>query len=150
MICKLKFEEKDIFLELARSFYSSEAVLHSIPVQYHENTFNELMRSDQYIECFIFRSHEGEVAGYGLISKTFSQESGGMVIWVEELFVLPRYRCCGFGSEFFAYLEKEIPASRYRLEIEPDNDRAVNLYKRRGYQALPYLQMVKEAAPVLN
>ena len=38
------------------------------------------------------------------------------------------------------------PAARYRLEIEPDNDRARALYERLGFEALPYCQMIREKA----
>ena len=41
------------------------------------------------------------------------------------------------------YIEKHFPAPRYRLEIEPDNDKARKLYERLGYKFLPYEQMLK-------
>ena len=31
-----------------------------------------------------------------------------------------------------------------RLEVEEDNERAVAVYKKAGYQPLPYMQMTKE------
>jgi len=74
------------------------------------------MRSDEYLECYIFE-HGGAPAGYALLNKTFSQEAGGRVVWLEDLFVLPEYRSCGLGREFLDYLEKNVPAARYRLEI---------------------------------
>ena len=33
---------------------------------------------------------------------------------------------------------------RFRLEVEEDNERAVAVYKKAGYQPLPYMQMTKE------
>ena len=46
-------------------------------------------------------------------------------------------------SEFFLYIEQHCPAARYRLEVEPDNPRAIALYERRGFRFIPYLQMIK-------
>ena len=67
-----------------------------------------------------------------------------MVVWIEELYLRPDFRSHGIGSEFFAFLEQEHPAARYRLEIEPDNERAAKLYRSRGYEVLPYVQMIKD------
>lgn len=143
MIRKIQQEDKETFLRLARQFYASEAVLHPVPDQYHLNTFQEMLRSDVYAEGYLFEA-DGETAGYGLISKTFSQEAGGLVIWLEELFLLPEYRSHGIGREFFRYLEENGKMARIRLEVEEDNVRAVALYEKLGYQSLPYLQMIKE------
>ncbi len=143
MFRKLTSNDKKLYFEFTDMFYKSDAVLHPVSEQNIVNTFNELMRSDEYLVCYVFENN-GEAVGYALISKTFSQESGGLVVWVEELFVLPEYRSMGFGSQFLNFLETDIPASRYRLEIEPDNQRAAALYKRMGYKFLPYSQMVKD------
>ena len=72
------------------------------------------------------------------------REVGGMVVWIEELYILPGHQGKGLGSAFFAWLEKNVPAVRYRLEAEPENVRAMSLYKRLGYEVLPYVQMIKE------
>ncbi len=142
-----KVEEKDwqVYLELARAFYHSEAVLHPIPDEYIENTWKELMASDRYVKAFLLERDE-KVAGYALLSFTFSQEVGGKVAWLEELFMLPEFRGQGLGKEFFAFMEENVESkvSRIRLEVEPDNDRAKRLYESLGYEDLPYVQMVKE------
>ena len=143
MIRKLQKQDENIFFKLTEDFYNSEAVLHSIPEKNYVNTFNEIMRSNDYLECFILE-HEGNTAGYALIVKGFSQESGGLVVWIDELFILPEYRSFGLGTELFKYVEANIPASRYRLEVEEENERAQSLYSRLGYKVLPYVQMVKE------
>ena len=136
-------KDREIFLKLASEFYNSEAVLEPIPFENHIKTFEELMRSDDYIDCYIFE-HDNNIAGYGLITKTFSQEAGGLVVWVEELYILKDYRSYGLGTEFFKYLENKIPAARYRLEVDENNNRATKLYSRLGYEILPYIQMIKE------
>ena len=65
-------------------------------------------------------------------------------VWIDELYVLPAFRGRGIGGSFFCWLHENIPAARYRLETEPENERARNLYARYGYKEFPYLQMVKE------
>lgn len=143
MIRKLKENERELYFELADEFYHSPAVLHPVNRKNYSATFEELMRSDIYAECFIIEYRE-HVAGFALISKTFSQEAGGLVIWIEEIYIKEEYRSHGLGNEFFEFLEKHRPAARYRLEIEPDNKRARALYERIGYKSLDYSQMVKD------
>ena len=142
MLRKITPNDRETYIALSEEFYSSDAVSHSIPVEFHEDSFDELMRSDEYIECFIFE-HEGETAGYALIAKTFSPEAGGVVVWIEELYVREGFRGKGLGKAFFAYMEQNYNVSRYRLEVEPDNVRAKKLYSALGYKKLPYEQMIK-------
>lgn len=147
LIRKITENDKKTYMELVNLFYHSEAVLHPVPEKNHENSWRELMRSGDYMECF-FIEEENKVAGFLLLSYTFSQESGGKVCWLEEIFIRPEFRGRGLGKEFFHFIESEIEpkVSRIRLEIEPDNDGARRLYRAMGYKELPYEQMVKELA----
>lgn len=143
-IRKITQSDKAVFIEMSREFYSSDAVLNNIDDSFHFNTFDELMRSQVYLECFIFETDKGEIAGYALLDKMFSHEVGGMLVWVEELYVREPFQGNGIGSSFFAFLEKNVPAARYRLETEPENEGARALYKRKGFKNLEYLQMIKD------
>ena len=145
MIRDLKQEDRESYLKMAHDFYHSPAVLHPVPDSYFEKTFEECMNEGTYAPGFILE-YEGNLAGYGLISKTFSQEAGGYVYWLEELYILEEYRSKGLGSEFFTYVEehKEEGVTRFRLEVEEDNTRAIALYERLGYKPLDYKQMIKE------
>lgn len=141
-IRKMTSADKDIFIEMSREFYHSPAVLNDIDEKNHFAAFDELMRSDVYLEGYILELFS-ETAGYALLNKMYSREAGGMVVWIEELYVRPKFQGCGAGSAFFGYLEKNVPAARYRLEVESDNFRAKALYGRMGYDILPYEQMYK-------
>ena len=146
MIRKMRSEDKKTYMEMAREFYHSDAVLHPVPDTYFERTADEALRSDVYAEIFLFEC-ENEAAGYGLIAKTYSQEAGGMVWWIEEVYVREAFRSKGIGREFFTYLDKvkSSAVTRMRLEVEEDNTRAVALYKKLGYKPLEYAQMIKDA-----
>lgn len=143
MIRAINQQDREVFLALSREFYTSAAVLHPIPQQYHEDAFNEMMRSDVYMQGYLFEV-EGRAAGYALLSKTYSMEAGGRVIWLEELYVTDVYRGCGLAREFLDFMHTHCPAMRYRLEVSEGNMRAMRLYERNGYTVLPYVQMVKE------
>ena len=143
MIRKITAADRENYLQMAHDFYHSEAVLHPVPDEYFVRSFDEMMRSEDYLTGLIFE-YESECAGYALLNRSWSQEAGGMAVWIEEIFVLEQYRNRGLGRELFDSLEKFAPAARYRLEIEPDNDRAKALYTRMGFEPMGYLSMVKE------
>jgi GNAT superfamily N-acetyltransferase len=133
------------YLRLVDLFYHSEAVEHTIPPEYYERTFQELLRSNDYLEGYLLLE-EKETAGYALLAKTFSQEAGGMVWWIEELYLLPEYRGKGLGKAFFQWLDENRPdaVKRFRLEVEADNVGAKSLYAREKFRMLPYEQMIRE------
>ena len=143
LIRRITPADREIYLKLAHDFYHSEAVLHPVPDAYLSRSFDEMMRSEDYLTGLIFEC-EGETAGYALLNRSWSQEAGGMAVWIEEIFILEKFRSRGLGRELFDSLEKFAPAARYRLEIEPDNERAEKLYRRMGFEPMGYLSMVKE------
>lgn len=145
MIRKLTPADRDCYLHFSELFYASDAVMTPVPRAFLERTFDELMRSDVYASGYMLEA-DGQPVGYALTAKTFSSEAGGMVVWIEELFILPEYRSRGLGSAFFTYLMEvaEPDAARFRLEVEEENEGAVRLYRRLGFERLPYDSMVIE------
>ena len=145
MVRKIEPGDREVYIGLVQEFYRSDAVQHAIPRGHIEATFDEMLRSDVYVQGYML-IHGDRPAGYALIAKTFSCEGGGLTVWVEEAFIRPEYRSLGLGRALFAALEAEHgPAlARMRLELTPGNARAKSLYERLGFEELPYLQMVKE------
>lgn len=136
-------KDKEIFLTMSEEFYNSPAVISPIKPEYHENAFNELMRSRDYLDCYILE-YDGVIAGFGLLNITYCHEAGGKVIWIEELYIREGFRSRGIGKAFFSFVEENFPAFRYRLEVEKENERAVKLYESLGYEFLEYDQMIKD------
>jgi diamine N-acetyltransferase len=145
MIRRISPDDRAEYIKMAKDFYSSDAVCHSVPPCHFESTFTELMRSQEYAEAYVME-YRKRIAGYALLAKTFSQEAGGMVVWIEELYVKPEYRGHGLGHAFFKFLKEHLPQNtkRLRLEVESSNQRAVSLYRRLGFQDLEYLQMFRD------
>ncbi len=142
---KIKPSDKQEFIKMSADFYSSDAVLSNIAPSCHENTFNELMRSDDYLICYMFSDDSsGEIIGYSLLNRLFTHEAGGLTMWIEELYIKDAYRGRGVGGRFLDFVEKAHPAKRYRLETEPENAGAASLYNRHGYKKLDYMQMYKD------
>lgn len=144
MIRKLCPSDHEEYLQMADAFYSSPAVCHAVPTDFFEKTFSELMASDVYTECFV-HTKQKKIDGYALVVKTFSQEAGGLCIWIDELYVCPQARGQGIGRELLTFIQQKYPnAARFRLEVTPENTGAISLYRRLGFTTLTYSQMIKD------
>lgn len=143
MIRKIAPGDREEYLKMAAEFYRSDAVLHPVPESHFARAFDEMMRSGDALIGLIFEE-DGKRAGYALLCGSYSQEAGGRVVWIDEIYLRPEFRGRGLGKAFFAALPKLAPAARYRLEIEPDNARAEKLYRALGFQPLGYKQMVRD------
>ena len=141
-----KITTKDVaaYTKMATDFYNSPAVLHSIPRDYIENTAREVLEGTPFADIYIFEEN-GATVGYGLLAFTHSQEAGGLVCWLEELYVVPALRSRGVGGAFLDFIKREVRAARYRLEVEPDNERVKTLYEKNGFSPLGYESYVLES-----
>lgn len=145
MIRPVKENDREFYIRSALAFYHSPVVLAPIPQSHIEKTFDLLLQGSPFALGYILE-HDGKPCGYALLARTWSQEAGGEVIWIEEIYVLPEFRSLGLGKEFFAFLEKAFAgkAKRFRLEVEKENEKAVRLYKSLGFEFFEYDQMKKE------
>ena len=137
-------EEKDRsrVLEMMRTFYASPAVLSNGSQEIFESDINTCLGDSPYLEGYIFENAE-EIQGYAMVAKSFSTEFGKPCIWIEDLYIKNEYRGLGIGSHFLGFIEDKYPDSIFRLEVEQENDRAVNVYKKCGYEEIPYMEMKK-------
>lgn len=137
-IRKIEEKDKSIYLEMARDFYASPAVLSNIPEENLTSSFREFTSGMPFGDAFIFEE-EGSVIGYGVLAYTYSQEAGGKTVWLEEIYIKEAYRGKGAGSLFIDFVLENIPAKRYRLETEPENEKAAALYRRKGFEFFEYV-----------
>lgn len=135
--------DKACVMEMMRVFYASPAVLSNGSEEIFQNDIDNCVGDCPFVEGYIFQDGQ-EVQGYGMLAKSFSTEFGKPCIWIEDLYIKPEYRGCGIGSRFFAYVEEKYPKCLLRLEVEEENERAVKVYTKCGFEELPYMEMKKE------
>lgn len=144
MIRKFVPEDREDYIRFSTEFYNSSAVDKPVPKEHFEQGFDEMMRSDVYVQGYMLVC-DGNNVGYCVTMKTYSVEAGGITIWIDELFVQEEYRSKGLGRELFKYIEEngDKKLRRIRLEVELENGRAISLYKKMGFEPAPYDGMWK-------
>jgi GNAT superfamily N-acetyltransferase len=144
MIRKFVPEDREDYIRFSTEFYNSSAVDKPVPREHFEQGFDEMMRSDVYVQGYMLVC-DGNNVGYCVTMKTYSVEAGGITIWIDELFVLEEYRSKGLGRELFKYIEEngDKKLRRIRLEVELENGRVISLYKKMGFEPAPYDGMWK-------
>ncbi len=140
-----KIEERDseVFLRMAKEFYSGPGVLHEVDPEVLKRTLDEMLSGSPFLEGFIFEK-EGKVVGYAELSYSFAPEVGGKSIFIEEIFVDEDHRGQGIGHMFLDYCVSLVSEEtrRIRLEATRSNEKAIALYRRYGFEELDYMQMV--------
>lgn len=135
-------KDRDRVMEMMRRFYRSNAVFTNGSDEIFQHDIDACVMGSPYLEGYVFES-EKTIRGYAMLAKSFSTEFGKACIWIEDLYIKDGYRDLGIGSAFLAYVEEKYPDAVFRLEVEAENERAVHVYKKRGFEILPYMEMKK-------
>lgn len=136
----MNIKDKPEVLEMMRIFYSSPAVLSNGSDEIFLNDIETCINDSPYLEGYVFENLS-EIQGYAMIAKSFSTEFGKPCIWIEDLYIKDNYRGQGLGSSFFDFITKKYTDCIFRLEVEEENERAINVYKKCGFRVLPYMEM---------
>lgn len=143
-IRKMERQDKSTVMGMMRGFYDSPAVTYPVPDEVLSQDIEDCIGDCPYIEGYVFQE-EDNLAGYAMIAKSYSTEFGGLCIWIEDLYIEAKYRGIGIGTQFFKYIEEAYrgKAVRYRLEVAADNENAIKVYEKNGYEKVGYVEMMK-------
>jgi GNAT superfamily N-acetyltransferase len=81
---------------------------------------------------------DGEAAGYAFLVSFWSNELGGEICTIDELYVAERWRSRGYSTQLINALRSGSPLwpgipMALELEVSPTNQRARMLYERLGF-----------------
>lgn len=101
------------------------------------NTIHELTKHKEKGKIFIFKSEE-KLIGYSILINYWSNEYGGNILVIDEIYILPKYRQKGYGKTFLKHLIKENnkTSKGIQLEVGKKNKKAYQLYKNFGFSEI--------------
>ncbi len=134
--------DKPEIIEMMRVFYASDAVSTNGSEEIFSNDVDACISESPYIDGFVIEE-SGVIKGYSMIAKSFSTEFGKPCIWIEDLYIKKEYRGLGLGSTLLNFITESFPDSIFRLEVEDYNENAIKVYKKCGFDTLPYMEMKK-------
>lgn len=138
------FQAEDLieYLDMSRTFYASEATDHQVPEEHFHRTFQETVSGSALARGWLITDDDGRALGYLLASLTWSNEFGGRVAWLEELYLRPETRGQGLGrrvlTEALEELKNRDQVVGFRLEVAPANESVSILYEKMGFTKVPY------------
>ena len=141
-IRNMERRDKDVVIDMMRVFYASPAVLSNGSDEIFEADVENCIGDSPFLEGFVIEDN-GEILGYSMIAKSFSTEFGKPCIWIEDIYIKDKYRGLGLGSEMLQFISKKYNNCIFRLEVEEENERAIEVYEKSGFSVLPYMEMKK-------
>jgi len=127
-------EDTTEVLAMMRALYAEDAPAFPVDPQRFPATIDLLLAEPSRGAVIVF-AEGAALRGYAILIPYWSNEYGGTMLYVDELFVIPECRNRGIGRQFFEHLERTKPfdAIAIALEVSPTNERAQRLYESLGF-----------------
>ncbi|MBC7450458.1 MAG: GNAT family N-acetyltransferase [Cytophagales bacterium] len=119
---------------MIHTFYTEYDASHTM---HTANIFNTIQHFSNHPETgsVVFIMKDEIIVGYAILVNFWSNEYGGNILFIDELFIQAGYRNNGIGKEFFRLLEETyIHARVLALEVSPENAGASRLYHSLGFR----------------
>lgn len=136
----MRAQDQQCVVEMMRMFYASAAVHTNGSEEIFVQDVQACIRPNPYLEGYVFED-AGRIQGYGMVAKSFSTEFGKPCVWIEDIYIAAEHRGKKIGDRFLKMLEEKYADAILRLEVEEDNEPAVKLYRKHGFDVLPYVEM---------
>lgn len=108
-------------------------------------TIKELRNKPEKGKIIVFQSGR-ETIGYAIVIFYWSNEFGGNILHIDELYVKPQFRKRGVGTSFFKQILQTLDcktAVALQLEVTPSNSRARRYYQSLGFEKTPNLHLIR-------
>ena len=130
-------EDDEAIVALCRALYEEDPAGEPVPEAHHRRTLATLRATPLRGRAVVLE--ESEVIGYAILAACWSNELGGEVLILDELYVMPAHRSRGHARALIEALERgegpwPVRPVALELEVTPDNARARALYERLGFK----------------
>jgi ribosomal protein S18 acetylase RimI-like enzyme len=124
--------EADLLVSLARAFHCEDG--HPLSPE-SEIALRQIVSGEPMARCWLIRC-AANLVGYVVLTLGFSVEHGGRDGFVDDLYLVPAVRGYGLGQtvlDFTLEQARLLGITTLHLEVEPENERAISLYRSRGF-----------------
>ncbi len=130
--------DDNAIVEMSRHLYDEDPAAMPVPEEHMRKTLSTL-RIEPVRGAAMVLQLKNVIAGFAFLISFWSNELGGEVIVIDELYVRPRYRNQGYGRELLTQLASPStlwsrPVVALELEVTPQNTRAAALYSKLGFK----------------
>lgn len=139
-------EDKKAFLELCERFYESGSTVLGFNKAIAEKTFLRVLDHHENLWGYLFTDEDtGSLVGYALTTSYWSNEEGGDVIVLDEIYIDPVNRHKGYAHIFMNWLDEHFcDAAAITLEVLESNTRACKFYEKAGFKPDGYISYSKK------
>ncbi len=130
----MKKSEEKIVTQYIKGLFLEDPTPQGMSDEKIKRTIRMLLKHKEKGTIMVFEG-EKELLGYAILINFWSNEYGGNIVYIDELFVKKEWRGKGVATNFIQFLVKKRikDAVSLFLEVTPQNKGAEELYKRRGF-----------------
>jgi GNAT superfamily N-acetyltransferase len=143
-------EDTPVILSLIRELAEFERLLDQVTAT--EEQLREALFARRDAEVVLARMGD-EVAGFALFFHSFSTFLGKRGLYLEDLYVRPKYRGVGCGAALLRHLAGialDRNCGRFEWSVLDWNQRAIDFYKSLGAEPLDEWTMYRVTGPALQ
>lgn len=131
--------------ELIQSLYREDPPDKSALLKNIQKTFRTLLKHPDKGFILVLE-REGEIIGYSILIYFWSNEFGGNILCIDELYLKKEFRGQGIGSDFISHLAAKKFGHSVALQIgaTAGNKRARKLYEKLGFRLSKTSILVRE------
>ncbi|MBI5002519.1 GNAT family N-acetyltransferase [Candidatus Woesearchaeota archaeon] len=141
----MKKGEEKVITQYIKGLFHEDPTPQGMSDEKIKRTIRTLLKYKEKGTIMVFESGK-EIIGYSILINFWSNEYGGNIVYIDELFVKKEWRGKGVATNFIQYLVKKKvnKAVSLFLEVTPQNKAAEELYKRRGFSIHKNKRMEKK------
>ena len=135
MYDRMQAEDQELVRGMIHRFYASDPEMGAITDEKITRTFEELYTHPQKGSIVVIKD-EGTAVGYAILVNFWSNEAGGNILDIDELYVEEEARGKGIASSFIkSIIETRVnDCVAVELGVINGNERAQKLYERLGFR----------------